>query len=67
MDLVDLLNCPHHRAMEICVDVIQVLNNAHLVSITREEGDQLFVVHAAIDGALADLKAINVENRQDGT
>lgn len=53
--------------MEICIDVIQVLNNAHLVSITREEGDQLFVVHAAIDGALADLEAIDVEDRQDGT
>lgn len=64
---MDLLNCPHHRAVEICINVIEVLNNAHLVSITREEGDQLFVVHAAIDGALADLEAIDVEDRQDGT
>lgn len=64
---MDLLNCPHHRAVEICINVIEVLNNPHLVSITREEGDQLFVVHAAIDGALADLEAIDVEDRQDGT
>ena len=34
---------------------------------SREEGDELLVVHAAIDGTFGNLEAVDVDNGDNGT
>lgn len=53
--------------MEVSVDVIEILHDANLIPVSTEEGYQFFFVHATEDRALADLKAIYMQNRQDST
>jgi hypothetical protein len=52
---------------ETAYDVLKVFDEATLVAISSEEGDHFFVVHAAIDGTLRDLEAIDVNNGDHGT
>lgn len=62
LDLADFLNSPKHRAVEVIVDVIEVLNNAHLVPVARKQANDLPVVHTTENRALADLEAIDVQD-----
>jgi hypothetical protein len=43
------------------------LNNADLVTIASEERNQFSIIHAAKNGALADLESIQVQDWQHGT
>lgn len=62
MDLADFLNSPEHRAVEVIVDVIEVFNNAHLVSVTCKQANDLSVVHTTENRALADLETVDVQD-----
>lgn len=48
--------------MKVVVDIIEILDNAHLVSVPREETHELLVIHAAEDGPFANLETIDVQN-----
>lgn len=48
--------------MEVIVDVIEVLNNAHLVTVACKQANDLSVVHTTKNRALADLEAIDVQD-----
>lgn len=56
--LMDLINCPGHGAVEIGINVVQIVYEADLVSVPSKERDKLFLVHAAEDGTLANFEAI---------
>src|SRR4051812_39703795 len=65
LNLADLGHSPLRGAKELLVDLVQRFDNCHLVSIASEEGCDLLVVHASKDGSLADLKPVDVKNREN--
>lgn len=67
LDLADLLNGPAHGAVEVRVDVLQVLDNTYLVPVSGEESGYFFVIHATKDGPLADFEAVQVQDWEDGS
>ena len=48
--------------MEVVVDVLEVLDNAHLISVPCEQADDLPVIHAPKNSALTDLEAIHMQD-----
>lgn len=64
LDVLDLGERPVERGGEVMVDVGEVFDEARLVTVAGEERDELFVVHAPVDGALADLEAVDVHDRE---
>ena len=58
LDLANFFNRPAHRAVKICIDVLQILDNAYLVSVSGEQSGYFFVVHATKNGPLADFEAV---------
>ena len=66
---------PVHGSVEVFLDFdvvlsvrlgdVLILDDAALVAITGKQRDQLFVVHRAGQRTLADLKAVDVEDRND--
>lgn len=58
LDLMDLLDGPDHREVQIRINITDILDKANLVPVPTEEGQKLFVVHASKDSALADLESI---------
>lgn len=53
--------------MKIRVNIIEVLHKANLVSVSAEQRNQLFVVHAPEDRAFADLEPIEMKNGKNST
>lgn len=53
--------------MKICIDIVEVLYESNLVPVAAEQRDELFMVHAPKDGALADLEPIEMKDRKDCT
>lgn len=46
--------------MQVGVDLLQVTNNVHLVTIPGKERNQFLVIHAAEDCSLADLEPVDM-------
>lgn len=59
-------NGPVNGAIEISVQVIQVIHNHGLIAISTEQCDELLVVQTAVDGSLANLETIDVDDWQNG-
>lgn len=57
---MDFADRPRDRAVKIRINILEVLDNADLIAISGEEGNQLLVIHATEDCTLADLKAVDV-------
>lgn len=53
--------------MEICIDIVEVFYESNLVPVAAEQREELFMVHAPKDGALADLEPIEMKDRKDCT
>lgn len=53
--------------MQICINIIDILNKSNLVPISTEKSYKLLVVHASKDSTLANLKAIHMQDWQDCT
>lgn len=62
---MDLIDRPDQRGMQIGIDIAYVLDDANLIPVPGKEGNELFVIHAAEDGALADLETVDVQYGQD--
>jgi hypothetical protein len=52
--------------MEIGIDIFEVFNEADLVAVSTKQGRELFVIHAAENGALANLEPVEMKDRKDG-
>jgi hypothetical protein len=66
LDRPDLAQRPLHARRQVAVDVVQVRDEARLVAVPGEQRRELPVVHRAVHGALADLEAVDVHDRQHG-
>lgn len=64
---MDLVHGPCHRAVEVGINIVEIFHKANLIAISTEQGRKLFVIHAAENSALADLEAIEMKDRKDGT
>jgi len=42
-----------------------VSDDRNLVAVTSEKGGNLLIVHASVDGSLADLETIHMNDRQN--
>lgn len=65
LDGLDFVHAPLQSGIQFMVDFIQVIDDADLVAVAGEEAEELLVVHAAEDGALADLEAVKVQDGND--
>lgn len=63
LDLVYLAERPLQARGHVLVDVLEVLDEAHLVAVAGEERRELLVVHRAVDRALRDLESVDVHDR----
>lgn len=62
---MNLVESPLKAGSEILIDVVEILNNPHLVAVTSEERCNLFVVHGTVDGTLGDLETVDVHDGND--
>jgi hypothetical protein len=53
--------------VEIGIDIIEVFYKSNLVAVATKQSGELFVIHAAENGTLADLEAVEMKNWKDGT
>ena len=67
LDLLDLGHSPFQRALQVVINVLEVLHNTHLITVATEQARNLLVVHASKDGTLRDLEAVDMQNGDDGT
>ena len=57
---------PLERSSQILIDVSKIISyDPNLVAVTGEKGCDLLVVHAPVDGSLADLETVHVNDRQN--
>lgn len=52
--------------MEIGINIVEVFNEANLVAVSTKQGRELLVIHAAENGALANLEAVEMKDWKDG-
>jgi len=67
LDNGNLCEAPFERCSEVVVEVWEVGDDADLVAVAGEEGDDFLVVHGSEDGAFRDFEAVDVEDGEDGT
>ena len=65
LNLLDLAKSPVHAGSEVLVDVLEVLDDANLVTVAGEESCDFLVVHRTVDCTLRDLEAVHMNDWQD--
>lgn len=58
LNLTDLIESPAHGAVEVGIDVVQVLSEANLISIPGKKSKELLPVQAAKNCPITDLETI---------
>lgn len=64
LNLMDLIDRPRHGTVEIGVDIVEIFNEANLVSIPGKESEKLLFVHASKDSPCTDLETIQMQDWQ---
>lgn len=67
LDFANLLHSPSHGGVEIRIDIIDILDNPDLIPVSAEESQEFLRVHAAKDGSLTDLEAIQMKDWKNGS
>lgn len=60
LDLADLSKSPHHGTVEVGIDFVQVGHHADLVPKAGKQRNEFSIVHAPVNGPLADLETIKM-------
>ena len=53
---------PFKRIPKIRIDIVEILHNAHLITVTCKQRSNLLIVHASVNHSFADLEAIGMDN-----
>ena len=68
LDGSDDTQSPLKRSGHVLVEVRKIIaHDSNLIAVAGKEGNKLLVIHATVDGTLADLEAVYMNNGQNSS